>query len=211
MIFHGDLYVVGGATTSNAPVATVYRSRLSVAGGLGAWQAQAPLPFARAHFGFGSFGGYLYTFGGDSGVVAPHSASQSATSIADAAFAQIDLRSGNLEASGWLTTDNKLTKSVSKLTAVVAGGYVLITAGLYNGAGSGSTEQSYAQLNADGTVGSFHGATGSNTIASLVSGANLFNHDAVGYADVSGVFHVLVAGGDDVNAPGSRHRGVFVY
>jgi hypothetical protein len=211
VIFHGDLYLVGGATTGNAPVATVYRARLDAAGGLGAWQPQSSLPFRRAHFGFGSFGGYLYAFGGDSGVVAPHSGSQSQTSVADVVFARINLRTGNLETSGWLTAGNKLTKSVSKHTAVVAGGYVLITAGLYNGATSGSTEESYTQLNADGTVSSFNGATGSNTIESLVSGGNLFNHAAVGYTDTTGVFHVLVAGGDDVNTPGTRHRGVFFY
>ncbi len=210
-IFHGDLYVVGGATTGNAPVATVYRSRLDAAGGLSAWQPQPSLPFRRAHFGFGTFGGYLYTFGGDSGAVAPNGGAQSTTSIADVAFARINLRTGNLEASGWTTAGNKLTKSVSKHTAVVAGGYVLITAGLYNGAMSGSTEQSYTQLNPDGTVSSFNGATGSNTIESLASGGNLFNHAAVGYTDATGVFHVLVVGGDDVNTPGIKHRGVFFY
>ena len=210
-IFHGDLYVVGGATTGNAPVATVYRSRLDAAGGLGAWQPQPSLPFRRAHFGFGAFGGYLHTFGGDSGSVAPHSGGQSATSVADVGFARINLRTGDLEATGWTTAGNKLTKSVSKHTAVVAGGYVLITAGLYNGATSGSTEESYTQLNSDGTVSSFNGATGSNTIESLATGGNLFNHAAVGYTDAAGVFHVLIAGGDDVNTPGSRHRGVFFY
>lgn len=211
VVFQGDLYVVGGATTGNAPVATVYRSRLDAAGGLGAWQALTSLPFRRAHFGFGSFGGYLYAFGGDSGVVAPHSGAQSASSIADVAYARIDLKSKSFTAAGWSSLAGQLTKSVSKHTAVVAGGNVLITAGLYNGAQSGATEESYAQLNADGSSGSFHGATGSNTIASLISGANLFNHAAVGYVDGAGVFHVLIAGGDDVNNPGTRRKGVFYY
>jgi hypothetical protein len=210
-IFHGDLYVVGGAGIGNSPVATVYRSRIDAAGGLGAWLPQASLPFRRAHFGFGTFGGFLYTFGGDSGAVAPHAGGTSATSIADVAFARVNLRSGDLDAAGWTTAGTKLTKSVSKHTAVVAGGYVLITAGLYNGATSGSTEESYAQLNPNGTLSSFNGATGSNTIASLVTGGNLFNHAAVGYTDAAGLFHVLVAGGDDVNAPGTRRRGVFHY
>jgi hypothetical protein len=210
VIFHGDLYVAGGATTANAPSAAVYRSRIDATGGLGPWQAQPSLPFARAHFGFGTFGGYLYTFGGDSAVVTPHSGT-AGKSIADVAFARINLRTGDLEPAGWTTGSTKLTKSVSKHTAVVAGGYVLTTAGLYNGAANGSTEQSYSQFNADGTVGSFNGATGSNTIASLVAGGNLFNHAAIGYTDAAGAFHVLVAGGDDVNTPGSRHQGVFFY
>lgn len=210
-VFHGDLYVVGGATTGNAAVATVYRSRIDSTGGLGPWQAQASLPFRRAHFGFGSFGGFLYTFGGDSGTVAPNSGSQTNTGVSDVAYARIDLRSGNLTTTGWVTAATKLTKSVSKHTAVIAGGNVLVSAGLYNGAASGSTEETYAQLNADGTLSSFNGATGSQTISSLLAGANLFNHAATGYTDGSGVFHVLVAGGDDVNAPGTRRRGVFFY
>ena len=143
------------------------------------------LPFPRAHFGFGTFGGYLYTFGGDSSAVAPHSG-VAGKSIGDVAFARINLRTGDLEATGWTTGSDKLTKSQSKHTAVMAGGYILVTAGLYNGAANGSTEESYSQLNADGTVSSFNGATGSNTIASLVSGGNLFNHSAVGYTDAAG-------------------------
>lgn len=210
VVFHGDLYVAGGATTANAPAAQVYRSRIDATGGLGPWQPQPSLPFQRAHFGFGTAGGYLYAFGGDSSAVALHSGS-AGKSFADVAYARINLRTGDLDAAGWSLNPSKLTKSVSKHTAVMAGGYVLVTAGLYNGAANGSTEQSYSQLNADGTVGSFNGATGSNTIASLVSGGNLFNHAAVGYTDAAGAFHVMVAGGDDVNAPGSRHKGVFFY
>jgi len=210
-VFHGDLYVVGGATSGNAAVATVYRSRISTSGGLGAWQAQPALPFRRAHFGFGSYGGYLYSFGGDSGVVAPNSGTQSNTAVSDVAYARIDFLTGDLTAAGWTTAATKLGKDRSKHTSVAAGGNVLVTAGLYNGATSGSSEESYAQLNADGTLGSFNGATGSNTISSLVGGGNLFNHAAVTYLDGTGMLHVLVAGGDDANAPGTKHRGVYYY
>lgn len=210
-VFHGDLYVVGGATSNNAAVATVYRSRITADGGLGAWQSLPALPFRRAHFGFGSFGGYLYTFGGDSGNVAPHNGSQSNTAVSDVAYARIDLLTGNLTTAGWTTAATKLTKDRSKHTAVAAGGNVLVTAGLYNGATSGSSEESYARLNVDGTLGSFNGATGSNTISTLLGGGNLFNHAAVTYLDGTGLLHVLVAGGDDANAPGTKHRGVYYY
>lgn len=207
-IFHGDLYLAGGATTGNAPVATVYRSRIGETGELGAWQAQAPLPFARAHFGFGSFGRYLYALGGDSSATAPNAAT--GKTIASVAYARIDLKTGNLTSAGWTANPGQLTKAVAKHTAVIAGGNVLVTAGLYNGASTGSTEESYAQLSSDGSVGSFNGATGSNTIASL-GGGNLFNHAAIGYRDGGGAFHVLVAGGDDVNNPGTKHAAVFMY
>jgi hypothetical protein len=42
-------------------------------------------------------------------------------------------------------------------------------------------------------------------------GGNVFNHAAVGYVDPSGAFHVLVAAGDDVNTPGTKHGKVFYY
>jgi len=93
---------------------------------------------------------------------------------------------------------------------VVAGGDVLITAGLYNGSSSGSAEERYAPLNADGSVSSFSGATGSNTIFSA-GGGNVFNHAAVGYVDGTGAFHVLVIGGDDVDTPTKKHNTVFLY
>ena len=210
MIFHGDLYVAGGSTTSNAPAAAVYRSRIDTSGTLGSWQTEAALPFPRAHAGLGAFGGYLFTFGGDSGAVAPNTGGLSASAVADVASAKIDLRTGDLTSAGWTTNANKLKKAVTKQTSVVAGGDVLITAGLYNGASTGSTEESYSQFNSDGTVGAFNGATGSNTISSL-GGGNLFNQAALGYTDGNGAFHVLVVGGDDVNIPGTKHSAVFFY
>ena len=208
-IVFGTLYIVGGATDADVPVATVYRSAIDTSGALGPWESLSPLPFARAHFGFGHFAGRLYVFGGDSTAVAVHSAAMTSnTRLSDVISAGIDLQSRTIV--GWQTSSGKLTKTVLKHTAVVAGGNVLVSAGLYNGAATGATEQTYAQLNGDGTTGSFNGATGSNTIASL-GGGNLYNHSAIGYVDPAGAFHVLVLGGDDVNAPGTKHAGVFYY
>ena len=97
-----------------------------------------------------------------------------------------------------------------KHTAVVAGGNVLVTGGLYTGASTGSSEESYAQLNADGSIGNFNGATGSVTINAL-GGGNVFNQAAVGYSDGNGAFHVAVVAGDDVSTPGTKHKTVFIY
>ncbi|HXI20480.1 MAG TPA: hypothetical protein VNH46_05320, partial [Gemmatimonadales bacterium] len=138
------------------------------------------------------------------------SVESSPTAIGDVVYAKIDLRTGRLTSAGWTLSGAKLKKPVSKHTAVIAGGNVLISAGLYNGAKNGASEESYAQLNADGSTGSFNGATGSNTISSL-GGGNLFNHGATGYVDGNGAFHVLIVGGDDVNTPGTVHAGVYYY
>ncbi len=209
-VVFGDLYIWGGATTANAPVATVYRTTIDSLGNLGTWQSLTPLPFKRAYFGAGAFGQYLYAFGGDSGTVTPNDSSLSGSAIDDVIYAQLDLRTRAITAAGWVLNGTKLKKAVSKHRTVVAGGNVLVTAGLYNGASTGSSEESYAQINADGSVGSFNGATGANTISSS-GGGNVFNHAEIGYVDGTGAFHVLVAGGDDVNTPGTKHKGVFYY
>src|SRR5712692_5065111 len=210
VIFNGNVYVAGGSGSGNGAVATVYRAAIQSNGTLGAWQTLTALPFARSYFGFGVNGTFLYAFGGDSGSVTPNDSTQRPSVIGDVVYAQIDIHSGNLTAAGWTLNANKLTKTVTKHTAVVAGGNVLSSGGLYNGASTGSSEESFAGLNADGSVGSFQGATGSHTIAS-VGGGNFFNHAATGYLDATGAFHVLVVGGDDVNTPTKKHKGVFYY
>ena len=59
-------------------------------------------------------------------------------------------------------------------TPWAAGGSPFVSSGLYAAAATGSSENTYATLSSDGTVGSFGGATGSNTLQS-VGGVNLFN------------------------------------
>jgi hypothetical protein len=210
VIFDGNLYVAGGSGTGNVPVAAVYRAAIQSDGTLGAWQALPSLPFARSYFGFGINGTFLYALGGDSGTVTPNDSTVKGSAITDVVYAAIDVHTGNLTAAGWTASANKLKKVVSKHTAVMAGGDVLVTAGLYAGATTGSTEETFAVLNADGTTSAFNGATGATTI-STAGGGDLFNHAAVGYLDATGAFHVLVVGGDDVNTPTKKHVGVYYY
>jgi hypothetical protein len=207
-IFFGNLYIWGGATTGNLPVKTVYRASIDGTGGLGSWRTEASLPTRRAYFGYGSFTGYFYAFGGDSGTVAPNDGSLSATRMDQVTYAKIDLRSRDITAGGWVVNGTALGKPRSKLTAGVAGGSVLVTAGLYTGASSGSSENTYSTINVDGSMGSYNGATGSNTIQAG-GGGNVFNQAEVGYTDGNGAFHVAVLGGDDVGTPGTKHKTVF--
>lgn len=205
-IFHGDLYIAGGSTNGNVPVATVYHTRIDTSGALGAWQALPSLPAARSHHAMLSFGGYLYSLGGETGTIAPHDPSPSST-LDDVAYARINLRTGALASTSWGLTSS-MTKTRSKHTAVLGGGYILVTAGIYNGASSGASEQSYAQITGSGAVSSFNGATGSQTIGSA-GGKNLFNHATVSYADGSGIARIMVIGGDDINDPGKKRAEVW--
>jgi len=211
VIFRSYVYLAGGATVGNAPVASVYRAAIDTLGVLGAWEVLAPLPAPRAYHGFQTFGGYLYAVGGDGGSIPPHSgldeAGQSRMDVVTSA--RINLRNGEL-LGGWVENPSRLGKPRSKHAALVAGGNMFASSGLYSAAKTGSSENTYAQINPDGSIGSFGGATGSNTLQSVGAG-NLFNQASLVYVDGEGVAHVMVLGGDNVNAPGQRSGKVFFY
>ena len=210
-IFRGALYVAGGATTDNAPVATVYRARIDTLGNLSAWETLPALPEVRAYHDFQTFGGVLYALGGDSAAIIPGDGNfqQNGSKLAGVVFSKINLRTGDLAAAGWTATTD-MQKARSKHNGLIAGGNLFVTSGLYAGGGNGSSENIFAQINSDGTIGSFGGATGSNTLQS-VGGTNLFNQAAVSYTDANGVAHVIVLGGDDVNNAGTKRTAVIFY
>src|SRR5207302_10247569 len=126
--------------------------------------------------------------------------SQSASSQSAIYYEPINIRNGGLVNAAWSTNVTAMGKTREKFTAVVAGGYVLVSGGLYSGASTGSSEQSYATINADGSIGSFNGATGSRTISGSSGGYDFFNHAAVLFVDSAGNPHVIVIGGEDTSA-----------
>ncbi len=211
-IFRSWMYVAGGATNDHEPVSSVYRARIDSLGILGEWEQLASLPSPRAYHRFSSFGGYLYAVGGDNAAVNPNDGNytNNDSKLDQVIYARINLRTGELTESGWQVNSETWTKRTSKHSALMAGGNVLITGGLYNGAHTGSSENSYAQVNSDGSVGTFQGATGANTITSQ-GGGNLFNHAAISYVDADGVARVMVLGGDDVNNNGNKRSAVWYY
>ena len=210
VLFRSTIYVAGGATTDNAPVTSVYRAEIDSLGVLGAWEALAPLPSARAHHGFTIFGASLYAIGGDASAVDPEDGALNGGARTDELLAgRLDLRTGDLQA-GWTIGASSLGKTRSKHSALAMGGTLFVTSGLYSAANTGSSENTAAPINPDGSVGSFGGATGSNTLLS-VGNLNLFNQAAVTYVDASGVAHVMILGGDSVNDPGTKSPNVIFY
>jgi hypothetical protein len=212
VIFRSWLYIAGGATNDHQPVSSVYRARIDSLGLIGEWEELPSLPSARAYHKFSSFGGYLYAVGGDNSAVHPNNGNftNNDSKLDQVVYARINLRTGELGKSGWQMNPNTLTKRTSKHTSLMAGGNILNTGGLYNGANTGSTENTYAQVNSDGSVGQLQGATGASTITSK-GGGNLFNHAAISYVDANGVARVMVLGGDDVNNNGNRRSAVWYY
>jgi len=149
--------------------------------------------------------------GGDAGPVSPQEGLDAANQarLDEVLSVRINLRNGDL-LDGWAANPSKLGKARSKHAALVAGGNMFVSSGLYSAAKTGSSENTYAQINADGSVASFGGATGSNTLLSVGAGT-LFNQAAFSYVDGAGVAHVMILGGDDVNNPGQRSGRVYYY
>jgi hypothetical protein len=207
VLFRGYVYLVGGADSSNVPTTAAYRAPVNVDGTLGSWQAVASLPAATAFASLLNFGPYLYVIGGDGGTVAPVLATSTGTELTAVSSAKINLRDGTLP-SAW-TALTTLNKGRSKHNALPEGGYLFTTSGVYSGS-AGSSENAYASLNSDGTIGAWTGATGSNTIGAVL-GYDLYNEAALSYVDATGRGHVIVLGGAKREAQGRASAGVVYY
>ena len=209
-VFRSWLYVAGGAGPGNAPSDAVYRARIQEDGSLGPWETQPALPIAVAYTSLAQSAGVLYVPGGETGAVAPGDATLTATRTSDIVYAPLDLRTGEVPIGSWAANSSSLIKNRSSHTAVVAGGWVLVSGGLYNGAANSSTEHSYAAIQVDGTLASFGGATGSQTIAAA-GGVPFFHHAALQYVDASLEAHVVVLGGTAVSDPATPIADVYIY
>ncbi len=207
-VFRGYLYLVGGSTATNAPVATTYRASIRSDGTLGAWESLPALPQPTGYLSLAQFGPYLYAVGGDIGTTAPVLNTATNTESNSVYQATINLRDGTLSGTGWAAL-TAMTKARSKHSTLAAGGALLASSGVYGGA-AGSSENSYASINADGSVASWQGATGTNTIGALL-GYSLYNEAALSFADATGVGHVIVLGGADRATAGKASAAVVYY
>ena len=208
VIFHGRIYVAGGNDSTGAPVKSAYSAKINSDGTLGTWQTLPDMPIALAYHQLVTAAGYLYAIGGDNAMVDPLTNLPDASCQGDVYYNKINFLDGTLASNSWSKNTEGMGKNREKHTAVVAGGYVLVSGGLYSGATNGSSEQSYASINFDGSLASFNGATGIHTISGSSSGYNFYNHSSAFFVDDSGNPHVLILGGGDANY-GTLHSEVW--
>ena len=110
----------------------------------------------------------------------------------------------------WTANPSSLNKTNEKNTVVAIGSDVLASGGLYNGATTGSSEETYStQSTTDSSLGSFNGATGSHTISGTSGGYNFFNQSAALYVDPAGNPHVLILGGQSLSPVVGMQTGVW--
>jgi hypothetical protein len=207
VVFRGFVYLAGGIGSQGAPSAVVYRAAVNVDGTLGAWQTLPALPNGAAYHALLNFGPYLYAVGGDGNAVSTVQATTSGSEMSSTWMARVNLRNGDL-AGGWNVLQS-MAKARSKHNTVVGGGYLFTTSGVYAGQ-AGSSENTYSQINADGSISSWAGATGTNTIGTLL-GYDLYNEAAISFVDASGRGHVLVLGGARRQTSGRASAAVVYY
>lgn len=207
-IFAGWIYLVGGADMGGMSVRSTWRAPVDSSGTIGVWQPMRDLPLAVSHGALVSFGPFLYSIGGETVTTSPVSASQTGSETSGVYLARVDLRTRDLTAAGW-TPATSMGKSRSKHGAIFAGGSLLVTSGVYAG-NPGSSENTYASINNDGSLGSWNGATGSETI-DVELGMSLYNQAVLTFIDDAGHGHVLVLGGADRKIEGKSSAGVVRY
>jgi len=162
-IYNGYIYVAGGLSTQQVPVTDVFSTPINSDGTLGAWtKSTNPLPLAISFATTFGFGGNLYVLNGDpNGSSDPNQAAT--VGLQDVRFA-----SANNGAVGTWALTNTTIKKRKKHNTWVAFGQVIDAEGIYDG-GTG-LELEKSSINADGTLASWNGLTGTN-----VASANVYN------------------------------------
>ena len=165
-VYNGFLYVAGGLTLGSTPSNAVYSAPIHADGTLGAWTTatNALPPLSTASFAemFG-FGGKLYFINGDpNNSTTPNGQSAGTT----------DVNYSNVShgvVGPWTLNPNLTIKGRAKGILFAAFGQVILGEGVYSG-NPGSSEFERSTVNADGTLASWNGLTGST-----VPSANVYN------------------------------------
>jgi hypothetical protein len=209
-IFRGYLYLVGGQDTAGSALATAYRAKVNDDGSLGSWESLPDMPRASAFGSVVSFGPYIYSVAGESDGVPAVQEANTGSETSSVYLARINLRTGGLRAEGWVETAS-LQRGRSKHSALVGGGAIFTTSGIYAGQ-VGSLENVYAPLQTGGAgvLEPWNGATGSELVQNEL-GYGLYNQAAVYFIDQNGVGHVLVLGGARRDQEGVPSAGVVYY
>jgi hypothetical protein len=192
-IYNGFIYVAGGLTTQQTPTTDVFSAPINSDGTLGAWtKSTNALPLAISFATAFGFGGNLYVLNGDpNGSSDPN---QSAT----VGLQDVRLASANNGAVGTWGLTSTTAKKRKKHNTWVAFGQVIDGEGIYDGAGVAGLELEKSSINADGTLASWNGLTGSK-----VPSANVYNAASLVSPLLSsaGNPRFLLFGGEPVSAP----------
>jgi hypothetical protein len=146
--YNGKLYVVGGGDSANVALADVKYATINADGSIGTWNDTTATTAARDTDGF-VYGGRLYILGGVNGTTYSNTVR----------YATINT-DGTL--GGWTTSANTFVNARSRLAATAVNGYMYLSGG---GAASYFGDLQYAQINADGSIGSWRASNSRGTVS----------------------------------------------
>lgn len=188
----GNIYALGGFSSTNAPSANVYRATQS-SGTLSSWSSQTALPQAFGEFGVDVANGRIYVAGGHTAI---GSTGVGLSTVYSAAI-------GTGGALGSWSTLTPLPQALWDLQLVAANGYLFAIGG-YTKSSSGSivtTKNIYrAPINADGTIGAWLALTplpgneAEHTATNVNGYLYIAGNKASGTASSANIFSAPVAG-----------------
>lgn len=150
--YNGYIYGVGGYTTSVQTTTQFAPVNNGGGGGISSWQQNSGIGSTLYGYGSAYYNGYFYVIGGDT--------SGSNTATASVRYAPLN-SDGTI--GSWTTTSSLNTARHSHATYALGGYMYVVGGGTTNGVQISSVE--YAQINSNGTLGSWTTATGSLSTA----------------------------------------------
>ncbi len=139
---NGYVYEIGGQASDNNPSSTVYKSHLNTDGSIGAWTTETSLPEPIYQFSAVAANNYIYVFGGLRSDHYPNTNLYYTHVSAD----------GSLD--GWNTTTLPNPRIVANV--IVVNNYVYVVGGADPATFDATPYTYYAQLNGDGTLGTWN-------------------------------------------------------
>lgn len=206
-VYNGYLYVLGGYNASYATQTTVYYAAIGSGGTIGTWGTTTILPDASGIASLTSvaYNGYLYALGGWDGT-------NHLSAVSYAPFCTAASTPAGCPSSGWqgaigswgtTTALPESTNGIDFSSTVVAGGYMYEIGGLSNG--SPVATVSYAQINTNGTLGSWSSPSAMNLPVALERPTAVVNNGYIyvlggynGTADTAAVYYAPLESGGGV-------------
>lgn len=173
VVHNGYLYHLGGALTRNATTNVSQYAPINSDGTVGAWNTTTSLPTNRAMGGVGVHNGKIYVYGGWAG-------GQNLTNSVIYSTINSDGTLG-----GWTTSANTMAATVCRFGAAIYNGYLYAAGGQTTGLGQNSdcdstgisNQLQYAQILANGDVGSWTISSQTFTNARRNNGLAVYNNN----------------------------------
>ena len=171
VVHKGYVYIAGGQYNGTR-YADVYYAPINTDGSLGSWTASTyDLNISRYNLALVVYNGYIYAIAGQGA---------GSTRYDDYEYAKLSPSGGEL-ASGWTdVTSGALTTGRGDFAATAYNGYMYVSGGV-NSSNTQIRDVNYAQINSNGTLGSWTNVSGSSCYTTARGGLQSFAYNGYLY------------------------------